>query len=94
MRSLHVATLLFLVSQHALAQAAACEAWASKLKSEIHTSNGCESKYQACKDMGPTNPMRELNYCQNLLAKCESMNGPFESEAIRAEVERFRQQCS
>lgn len=93
MRIRHLLVYLLLVGPHAHAQTPACVERESKLKAEISVTNGCEAGYQACLDLGPTNPMRELNYCRNLLKSCQSLNGPIESEALRRQVEDFRKQC-
>jgi hypothetical protein len=94
MKTIWVIVFFSLVAVRAQAQTPACDEWKARLKSEINAANGCESRHQRCLDMGPTNPMRELNYCQNLLNKCESLDGSFESEELKSQIERYRQQCS
>lgn len=90
------ALIIFLVLASGLAhgQAPNCEEQKVKLKADIRAVNGCEAKHQTCLNMGPTNPMRELDYCRNLLQKCESMNGPFEDDKLREQVEQFKAACS
>jgi hypothetical protein len=94
MKTICVVAIFSLVAAQAYAQAPACDAWKARLKSEIGAANGCGSRHQRCLDMGPTNPMRELNYCQNLLNKCESLDGAISSEELKSQVEQYRQQCS
>jgi len=85
---------LTLCAQLAHAQTPNCESQEAQLKAAVRQSNGCEARHQTCLNMGPTNPMRELNYCRNLLQKCESLNGPFEDDKVREQVERFKAECS
>jgi len=89
-----VIVLLLLASLNARAQTPSCMEWESRLKTDIHATNACEAKYQACKGLGPTNPMRELNYCRNLLQRCESLAGPIENEELKRQVEKYQEQCS
>jgi hypothetical protein len=94
MKTGYILALLSLVSLHADAQTPACEELESRLRAEISTANACGQKYQACLALGPTNPMRELNYCQNLLKKCESLDDPIEDESLNTQVEQYKKQCS
>lgn len=87
-------TFLCLASLQAHAQTPMCAEWKSKLRAEISTANACEAKNQACLAMGPTNPMRELNYCRNLLTRCESLDSPIENEELKLQVEQYEIQCS
>jgi hypothetical protein len=90
----HAAALVLFVSLDVQAQTPMCVEWKSKLKAAIGSLHACEPKYQACLDMGPTNPMRELDYCRNLLKKCESFDSPIGDEALGLEVEQYKAQCS
>ncbi len=94
MKSSYVFTFVCLVSLHVHAQTPMCTEWESKLKADINTTNACEPKNQACMAMGPANPMRELNYCQNLLSRCESLDFPTENEKLNLQVEQYKKQCS
>ncbi len=94
MKTSYVFAFLCLASPHAHAQTPMCMEWESKLQADISTANACEPKNQACLALGPTNPMRELNYCQNLLRRCKSLDGPFENEQLKLQVEQYKKQCS
>jgi len=85
---------ILLASPHALGQTPNCESQEAQLRAAVRQSNGCEARHQTCLNMGPTNPMRELNYCHKILQKCESLNGPFEDDKVREKVERFKAECS
>lgn len=94
MKARYLPVFLLFVASHLHAQDPACAERESKLKAQVSEANGCEAGHQACLDLGPTNPMRELNYCRNLLKTCQSLDGPIESEELRRQVEDFRKQCS
>ncbi|HVY04949.1 MAG TPA: hypothetical protein VHB46_03130 [Burkholderiales bacterium] len=94
MKTRLLVALLSLIGSLAHAQTPVCSEWESKLKVDINEANGCEAEYQACVDLGPTNPMRELNYCRNLQATCESLDGPIESDEVKQQVEEYKKQCS
>jgi len=93
MKARHLFALLCLASPNVLAQSRACDEWESSIKAEISAANGCDSRHQACLAMGPGNPMRELNYCQNLLRRCESFDGPVEGEELNRQLEQYKKQC-
>lgn len=94
MKQLSVFTSLCLVALYAHAQTPECMEREAKLKANLSVSNACEPRHQTCIAMGPTNPMRELNYCQNLLRRCESLDEPIEDEKLRSQVEHFKKECS
>jgi len=94
MKGIALFAFFALAAQLAHAQTPSCEEREAKLKAAIRVANGCEAKHQTCLNMGPTNPMRELNYCRNLLQKCESLNGPFDDDKLREQADRFKAECS
>ncbi|HEX4986120.1 MAG TPA: hypothetical protein VFV71_08645 [Burkholderiales bacterium] len=94
MRTRHAFALLLLLGSDAHAQTPGCTQWESKLKAELDVARSCKPQYQRCLDLGPTNPMRELNYCRNLLNTCESLDGPIEDAALKQQVEQYKKQCS
>jgi hypothetical protein len=96
MKTGYVCAFLYsLASAHVHAQTPNCTEWESKLKADINTAKECEPQYQACLGMGPPgNPMRELNYCENLLKRCQSLDGPIEDEKLKLQVEEYKKRCS
>lgn len=93
MKAIHFFALMCLTSSHVHAQSPDCAGWEEKLRVEVRTANECDRKNQTCLDLGPVNPMRELNYCRNLLKRCESLDGPIESEELKQQVEQYKKQC-
>lgn len=94
MKNIPAFMVFCLASLAAQAQTPDCTALESRLRADVGSANGCKARHQACKDLGSTNhPMRELNYCQNLLKGCESLDGPIGDDKLRGQIERFRKQC-
>lgn len=95
-KSLRFMPLMYILACNSLpaeAQTAQCEAWASKLQTEIRAANQCEPKHQAClaKEFG--NPMRELDYCKKVLKNCESLDARPETGNLPKDVADYKKQC-
>jgi len=94
MRTSYLFALLCLASVQVHAQTPNCTEWESKLKADVNTAKECEPQYQSCLVLAPPSPMRELNYCENLLRRCQSLDGPIEDEKLKLQVEQYKQRCS
>lgn len=93
MKIRYVLAFLWLAMSNAQAQTPACLEWASSLRTEISAANACEAGYRDCMAKSANNPMRELNYCRNVVRQCESLDGPVGNEELRRQIEQYRTQC-
>jgi len=93
-RTSPVFALLCLATLNVQAQTSVCTEWESRLRAEVSAANACDAGYRDCMAKSANNPMRELNYCRNVVRQCESLDGPVENEELGRQLEQFRKQCS
>ena len=70
-----------------------CADWEATLVDRVSKANACEVKLKACIDKEFGNPMRELNYCQNVNKNCQALDTRPGNAPWAQEISEFKTSC-